>query len=136
MRTPVRLTLLLTLAGFAGGCADKSGRQAISGQVILNGVPVDRGSIEFDAAEGELPTRAGAVILDGRYLVAREQGLVPGTYRVRISAPDVGTSGGAPADPTNRPMPRERVPERYNRKSEITVEVKAGGANTFDFTID
>ncbi|WP_439623956.1 hypothetical protein [Gemmata sp.] len=136
MRTVTRLLLLLALATPGTGCADKTGRQPVSGQVTLKGVPVDRGSIEFDAADGALPTRAGAVVLDGRYQVAREQGLVPGAYRVRISAPDVGPAAGAPADPTNRPVPRERIPERYNRKSEVTVEVVGGAPNTFDFTID
>jgi hypothetical protein len=120
------------------GCGDPDGRQAIRGTVAFQGQPLDMGNIEFQPAGGER-TQAGAPIRNGRYAIAREQGLVPGSYKVIITSweglppvPDVSQ----PPQPRFDYRPRQRIPPQYNEKPTVIVEVKKGGGNTFDFDID
>src|SRR5438445_4447017 len=85
------VVLLLSAATFlAGGCDDAGDRQSVSGTVTLKGKPVEMGMIEFIPAAGMAAggTKSGAVIENGRYEIPKQQGLVPGRYRVTISAPD------------------------------------------------
>jgi len=134
---------LISLLGFAavalGGCGKSDGKQAVSGEVILSGRPLDAGIIEFDPLDGS-GTKSGAMIENGRYRIPVQHGLVPGKYRVRISGGDPNNMEpsseeeiGAPSD-KNR-LAKERVPPEYNVNSEQTVHVTAEGPNQFDFRI-
>ncbi len=124
------------------GCGDDvGGRQEIAGTVTLQGQPLDDGSIEFTPLgapqAGTTETRSGAPIMAGKYNIPREHGLVPGHYRVRISAP---TSVATPGEdelpgPTFGPPPKERVPAGYNVNSKLEATVRDSGLNTFDFAI-
>src|SRR5262245_15145756 len=87
------LLVIVTAALPAGGCGDDAGgRQAVSGIVTVKGKPVDEGMIDFipvgGASTGSKYTKSGAVIKDGKYTIPRNQGLIPGEYKVSISAPD------------------------------------------------
>jgi hypothetical protein len=68
----------------------------------------------------------------------REKGLFPGRYRVSIYGGDGMPSSGN-AEPSSAPRGfvrhKERVPPKYNVKSELIVEVKEDGPNQFDFNI-
>jgi hypothetical protein len=61
--------------------------------------------------------------------------LPPGKYTVQISAPDI-PSGYKPV-PVGGEIPpsKELIPERYNLKSELGIEIKSGGGNVFDFDL-
>lgn len=131
------LATLLAVASIAG-CGRSDGRFGLSGVVRLDGAPVDRGSINFDPASVPARTSTGAMIIDGRYAVAAGQGLLPGTYRVRVFWPQSTESkpdGLGPLGGVSAPPPQERIPDRYNSKSELTVEVQAHSANRFDFDL-
>ena len=140
MRSITRRTLLcfaIVLSALAVGCGegkDPNGRQALSGTVTFQGKPLDGASIKFLAAEKN-GLSAGALIRDGKYQIPRDQGLVPGTYRVLISALEpTPTPTGAPgSDPA--PPAKELLPPEYNVATTLTVEVKADQDNKFDFTI-
>lgn len=67
----------------------------------------------------------------GRYSVPAESGLLPGKYRVRVYWPEKIVFKPGP-----NPLPKERMPAKYNVQSELTVEVRQGGANTFDFAME
>lgn len=140
MRQPASIfPLLMGVAALAlGGCnADPRDRQEVTGEVKLNGRPVEEGIILF-APLGSQETGDGAQIVNGKYSIPREKGLSPGKYRVRIYAGD-GRSGAGDASPDSphagTPPGKERVPPKYNEKSEIIKEVTKGGANKFDFNI-
>ena len=125
------------------GC-DRSGadRSAVSGSVTLAGQPVDGGSIDFAPSGVNQVSATGAMIFVGRYFVPCKNGLVPGKYCVRIYWPEKVDAEQVPKGPPGPPakgshigLPKERIPAKYNIESELTVEVRQGGANTFDFPL-
>jgi hypothetical protein len=123
-----------------GGCGDgKPRRYEISGTVLFLGQPLDQGSILFVPRSADV-SESGAPIRQGKYVVPQSHGLAPGTYEVRISSPEPGTDVRKELDPEQAggepyPIRRERIPSRYNTKSELRIEVKDSGPFTFDFDL-
>jgi len=132
------LTLSTSFLGGCGGGGDDLPRQAISGTVTSKGAPLGSGSITFQPMNTDGKAQAGAAgITDGNYSISQADGLVPGTYKVLITSVNTSltpVSGGMPGDPT--PPPKESIPAKYNSKSTLTAEVKEGGPNKFDFTLE
>lgn len=132
--------VLLLLAGC--GSKNPTGRTAISGTVTLDGVPLDRGSIKFEpvgAAAGSTAVNAGAAIDSGEYRLPADNGLLPGKYRVAISSPEQSSSGTtdpaqAMAEAAKQPGP-DRIPAKYNVKSELEIEFVKGGTTEFPFEL-
>jgi hypothetical protein len=133
---PLAVLLLLV-----GGCGDSAGgRQEISGTVTLRGQPLDQGIIEFhpldNPSSDQLVTKSGAMIKDGKYLIPKAQGLVPGKYRVVLSSGDQKASLSEAGDPGPKSIfSKERIPADYNLNTKQVVEVKKGGPNQFDYVI-
>jgi hypothetical protein len=130
---------LLACLLLASGCGDGTGRHAISGRVLFQGQPLDEGSIMFLPKSPEL-SPSGAPIARGEYKVPKSHGLAAGTYEVRVSSGERGTDVRKEMDPEQAggepyPIARERIPPRYNTKSELRIEVKDGGPFTFDFDL-
>ncbi len=120
------------------GCSDPyAGRKTITGKVTLAGQPLDKAMIKFEPLDGQA-TSSGAAIVNGEYKLERQSGLLPGKYRVRITAGDGKTpasedEAGAPGETNIVSM--DRVPPEWNVRSEQQVEVKSSGENKFDFNI-
>jgi hypothetical protein len=138
------LAYLVAVAGIlsALGCGeDPRGLQPVSGIVMLKGKPVSEGLLEFTpvggSSAGTSYTRAGAVIRDGNYVIPRNQGLVPGKYKVSISAPDKHhkLGGDELPGPTSSRTSKNLIPPEYNLKSKLEVEVRKDRPNAFDFDI-
>jgi hypothetical protein len=128
------------------GCSDTGDnlpREAITGSVTLDGQPLN-GAIQFTPssnASGGVAVGGGSPIVDGTYSVAREQGLVPGKYKVAINAASApaSSSAGKSGDPGRAPSairPKELVPAKYNSATTLEAEVKEGGSNRFDFKLE
>jgi hypothetical protein len=122
----------------AVGCspADGLNRQAMSGTVTVDGQPLASGAILFEPQTERSGTAVGATIRHGRFVISRDQGAVPGTYRVRVYA-----SSGKQALPTKgqtertpRPMV-ERLPARYNAQTELRAEVIVRRDNKYVFDL-
>jgi hypothetical protein len=132
------VTLLFVVVG-AGCGGNTEGRQPISGTITLKGVLLDEGLIEFFPQEGEkVETRGGAAIKNGKYSIPRDQGLLPGTYKVVISAADKALPDQGPVIPPGptKSAPRmNRIPAEYNRDTKQVVTVTKEGPNQFNFTI-
>jgi hypothetical protein len=86
---PVVLLVLLV----AGGCEPPDQRVAVSGQVLIDGEPLTKGTIRFVPASGR--PASSRILEDGNFRVATKSlskpgtevvGLVPGTYRIAVSA--------------------------------------------------
>ncbi len=105
------------------GCGD-NGRPTVQGAVTLDGKPVDTGSIAFRAVDGKSPT-VGAFISRGRF----RQQVPAGSMRVEItSSVRVGKKMAKSLDgsPIEIDVIEEQIPEHYNRKSTLVLDVKPG----------
>jgi hypothetical protein len=122
----------------AGGCGsnDNLDRQAISGIVTLDGQLLSDGAIHMEPATNQSGTAVGATIRRGAFALTRDQGPVPGSYRVRIYASSgIQTPPGkGQSEHSRRPMV-ERLPDIYNVRTELRADVTARGANRFRFDL-
>jgi hypothetical protein len=93
--SPVKLHAMIVTLGFAlvmmalAGCGHGTGmeRASVGGEVTLDGVPVNEGSIRFIPVKGASGPTAGADILDGEYNIARAKGPSLGTHKVEVYVP-------------------------------------------------
>ena len=127
----MRGLLIAVLLVAAAGCG-KPGREGhpVSGDVKLDGAPVERGMIRLAPTGRAAPV--GAEIKAGRYALVAPAG----EFRVEISAPRVVGRRKA-YDTPDSPLvdvTEEAVPERYNAQSELRLEVKPG-ANEKSFEL-
>ncbi len=117
--------LFLVFALLAAGCSPE-GRNEVSGQVAVDGQPVETGSISFVPVEGGQGPQAGGNISKGSYHLARKDGPFAGRHRVEIIA--LRPTGKLTArDMGGRPMdPMENItPKKYQGpKSELVVDIK------------
>lgn len=121
-------TVLLALG--CGGKSDQPKSAAVKGKVILEGVPLATGKIQFDEGAG-VPV-AEMDIKDGVYAGS----VTVGKKTVRITALKAGS---APAGMAGQPGYEKGVevnylPVRYNTESKDVREVK-DGPNEFDFEV-
>ena len=139
MNSVCRRTLAcLALGGAAAlvGCGRGDGIQRVdlSGAATYRGQPIESGSITFDP-QGGGPV-AVAQIAGGVYK-ATGPGAVPvGKYIVRISSTvedrENWVEGAMPEPPQ-----RELLPARYNRQSDLTMEVPSNAKQMEkDFNLD
>jgi hypothetical protein len=122
---------LLPLAGCGRGSQGE-----VSGSVSFQGAPLDQGTIQF-VRETEPPQVAGgSAIRAGHYKIPGSAGLAPGKYKVVITSPEV-VAGQGTGDPmmSVKPVNKERIPSEFNTESQTFVEVRADGANEFNFSI-
>ncbi|WDI42974.1 hypothetical protein [Bremerella sp. P1] len=124
----------LLLAG-CGGTADPLNRQAVTGEVTLSNQPLDTGSISFDPQDRTTGRPGGATILDGKFALDRQRGLPPGTYTVRVNSADANEMAAGEPGESRRALPKERIPSKWNSKSEQTITVVDGEENSFQFAI-
>jgi hypothetical protein len=116
------------------GCSHTD-RCGFSGNVTLDGEPVDRGSISFASKSKESRSRSGSRIKMGKFEVSAEKGLLPGKYSVRITSPTPSVpTPGAPGY-LGLSTPVERIPPKYNMKTELEVEIDRETDNSFEFDL-
>jgi len=122
---------LLVFSGCGYGDKDKV---PVQGRVLFDGASVDGGAITFIPAANPKEPWAGGRITGGKYSLPAGKGLTPGTYRVQISwKQKTGKQVPTPGDKENlRDEMRETIPEKYNKNTTLTAELKAS-ANTVDF---
>jgi len=116
------------------GCAKTLNRQELSGEVSYKGKPILIGSVTFVGEDDNNPTTISAEIKEGKFTVLKENGLVPGNYKVRFSALD--RIAIAPAD-TSLPAipPREILPEKHTVKG-MNLSIKDQEKNFFKLELD
>ena len=133
LRTSIAsLSLLILISGCGGPAADYSGLNLVNatGTVKLDGQPLSGAVVMFEAVDGQFAY--GMTDSSGSYslqLDSEKKGVVPGEKTVRISTTKkilgLNTSeGGGEADPaTAKKDKSEKVPEKYNKASELKVTV-------------
>lgn len=122
------------LAALCAGCSssDAPPMTTVSGQVTLNGVPLETGSIVFAPIDGKGPV-AGGKIKDGAYSFSSPYG----SKRVEINAPRVigqKKSYDTPDSPVVDVV-EEAIPATDNTATTIIAEVTQEGTRKFDFDV-
>jgi hypothetical protein len=139
LRGFVQTTSFLALAGLFGcdSAPTDFPRQTINGEVTLDGRPLEEGLISFEPEGRPEPVAAG-VVIDGRFEVPRSDGPAPGRHKVAVWArKQTGESVRDASDPTKTVAEAVSIiPERFNARTELTVEVASGRSNTFRFDLD
>lgn len=135
--------VLFTVFVGCGGGEKSVGRKSISGTVSLDGIPLNHGAIDFRPdGTGQHLVGGGAVIKDGKFSIPTDRGLVPGKYKVSISAPESESpnlQGKSPEEQMKAVATttiKERLPAKYNSATELSEEVKSSGANEFHFKVE
>jgi len=112
----------LLVAMVCTGCGPQ--RATVSGNVTLNGQPLDKGVIYFNSQDLVSKENISADIVNGQYSAE----VVVGPKQIQFLAPIVtGTrpeyvGPGAPLVE----ITEERLPAKYNSASDLTFDVKAG----------
>ena len=126
---------LFTFAGCKSESVD--GRVPVAGTVTLDGAPINRGTIEFHPQEsGGL--QSGGMIIDGKFEISGEFGPKPGKYQVRLFAAnekEVDDTPVAPGDSSKTPLAKERIPAKFNTKSELIETIPEGGNKKLTFAV-
>ena len=146
--------MLALICLVTGGCRNEGGddlpREPISGTVTFEGKPLANGTIQFQPASQAEGMAAGGMVADGRFEVPRNEGPVPGKYKVQIDSIDETVTVPAPESPASpegdvmpgeliippKKMMRKRlIPPRYNSQTVLTAQVRPGGPNRYEFDL-
>ncbi len=128
---------LLLLALSLGCGKSQTDRNAIHGDVNLDGKPLAHGTIMFVPAKGAKGNVASAEINDGRYSLTAATGPMVGFYQVEIhAAKKSGRKIPKPFSPTGEMIEEqiEAIPPQFNAATTLTVEIKPGD-NTAHFQV-
>jgi hypothetical protein len=107
-------------------------RVAVAGTVRFRGSPLPKGIIRFLPQEAGLEP-GGAIIVQGRYLITKSSGLVPGLYAIKITAPTLSGDGNGGTAQTTRLT--ELMPFDYNQRTMLFRSVQRGRNNVLDFEL-
>ena len=143
----LRFSFLTTTAAFlvawisgCGSASDNLPREPVSGGVTIDGKPLKSGIVSFVPTDPNGLTQANVAVIEGKYSVPKEQGLVPGKYDVKVSTADAqekqestDISNDMPGMPPARA--KEAIPPMYNTNTKLSAEVKAGVPNDFQFAL-
>lgn len=138
----------LTLAGCSSAPQMDYGTVDLAnagGDVTLNGQPLDGAVVTFEAPDGQFSY--GQTDASGHYDLqfdSVKKGVTPGKKTVRISTSQkieglnaeegaVEGESGEEGKPAKKAEP-DRVPQRYNKKSELSVDVTPGQTD-YDFEL-
>ena len=129
-----KLCLLLSLL-VSLGCGGASGLVDAEGTVTYDNVPVEKGIITFTPTAGQ-QTRF-AEIAQGRYEMKGEMAPQPGAYSVTIEGLKKVADPNVPAyaKDENGMVEKQYLPEKYNKKTTLTVEIKEGQSQ-YDFNLE
>lgn len=119
------------------GCNSSDGRRLVQGSVTFNGEPLAQGQIVFEPrGTGRMSV---AQIDAGRYRLPDGFGLTEGQYVVRITSDRPTGRKIQPAayseDQTPTEIYEQFLPNKYNRDSELLIELTNDSETTFDFDL-
>jgi hypothetical protein len=112
--------------------------------VKLNGKPLPGATVGFepeqnDNGPNQNPTTSGGKTDEnGAYTLEttkREKGALVGKHKVRISLYKTQQDPESDARKRSGPMQVDKLPAKYNTKSELTIDVPPGGKTDADFDL-
>ncbi|WP_417384932.1 hypothetical protein [Gimesia sp.] len=136
--TGLRLLLLCPLCFVmgCGGVADAPERRIVTGEVLYQNQPIEKGTIRF------IPQPSGPVasarIENGAYRVENKGGVPLGDHRIEIRSAAGGTElVEAEVMPDKNAAPVTAIPPKYNDNSTLNAVVKSGeGELQLDFSLE
>lgn len=135
--TPLHIRFAIPLIAIAVAGCGKSGieRVHVSGKATYDGQPIEIGQIRFVPVS----PATGPITIDrienGQYETATTGGVTVGTHRVELRAYDSHEYETAPRVAGSASV-KQLLPDKYNRKSELTLGVKSGdGSIERDFEL-
>lgn len=137
----ISIPILLAMIGCSVG--DPLNRQAVSGHVNVDGVPLSHGLIRFVPQGTTNGPGAMAEIIDGQFSFSKDSGPIPGSHRVEVEATqfhgfaiDNEAAYTAAVMQTGRsPLGRNPIPATYNRNSILTAFVQNSENQMFPFDL-
>jgi hypothetical protein len=124
------------------GCQpdNPDGRENVSGQILLNGQPLEGSSrIVFDPIEGDSRNGGGGQIRSGNFLLTQQDGIKPGKYCVRIFATltyDKTTNTLATKETLDyNEYTMDIIPPEFNVNSSLEFEAVKGNKNVYNYDI-
>ncbi|ODA36683.1 hypothetical protein A6X21_15730 [Planctopirus hydrillae] len=138
------ILLFFGVLSFKGCGQNDVGRQPISGSILFDGTPMNEGTVRFIPDGQTKGPAAYGIIQDGFYEISHQEGVIPGTYRVEIEKKielpfeidDEAAYAKYLAEHKGRQLPKQPVPPKYNRNSELRVTITPGQiANKLDFDL-
>ncbi len=132
------IPVLLAFSLLSGCGPSGPARGEIHGRVMLDGQPIERGSINFIPMDGTQGPTSGGTIQNGEYHIDAEKGPFPGMHRVEIHArrktgKQIPMPFGKSGELTDETA--EALPSRYHKDSMLIQKVE-GGSNLVDFKLD
>ena len=130
------IVLGILFLAITSGCSNKPQRIAANGTVSFDNAKVESGQIFFLPKDESLP-QSNAKIVGGRYQIAELNGLFLGSYSVKVLGyEETGnvTDLGPLYDHRKQKERRQFLPEKYNRRSELSVDI-VEGETTYDFEL-
>lgn len=129
------LGLVYLVYDFAAARIDPS--QPLSGTILIEGRPMAKGIVRFISIDPDKPLSFGSYVKDGRYQVPAEFGITPARYQVEFSsigAEDLQRMLAARQDDAPVEI-KEEVPARFNRNSEVQLDLTSGTVVQADFDL-
>lgn len=129
MAQPIRrsaIVLPFLVLAWLAGCSRSSTEGTVNGTVTLDDQPLQQGVVRFVPVDAQART-ASAPVRDGKFTAT-----VPiGEMRVEFSAPKIIGRHKVYDTPDSPVVDEvaERIPERFNVKSELRITVKRGSQN-------
>lgn len=117
------------LAVLAAGCSDGPKTATVSGVVKVDGKEADKGAIIFVPADGKGQPAGADIGADGRYTAKVQLGTMK--VEVRVSKV-VGKKALYGKDGPYRDIMEEVLPEQYNNKTELTLDVTGDTTKDWD----
>lgn len=128
----LRCLALALVSLLVAGCGSGGDLAKVTGKVTLGGQPLEGATVTFQPAEQGGAPSAGQTDAKGRYKLMftfDTPGALPGEHTVSIQT--AGTDFDDQGNEIERP---ERVPAKYNSKTELKRTVEPGGSR-FDFDL-
>lgn len=119
--------LSMGAVGLCGGCGSEFNLGQVSGTVTLDGAPAGGLQILFEPQDMAKPSSMGFTQADGKYQLrcsSGDDGAVLGQHTVRVTPVERDEPAGPPI----------AIPAKYNSRSELVREVKAG-SNTINLEL-
>lgn len=140
------LALGMLLVAVPGCASNQPERTALRGGVQFGSDMLAAGRIHFIPTGATKGPAATALIRDGFYEFDRRNGPLVGTHRVEIESQpqmefalddEAAYAAAVAKAPRNQPvLPKEPIPARYNRQSELSATIERGKTTSLDFFLE